>query len=131
MTVRLLANGLWTVALVTYLRFKQGDVKVQFGNVKTKTKSLLRTLKIFDPDNTISLTNVGVMVLLTKIALAPSIDWPTTATLLLSLLSYNFKRHLNRKAEAQAQADDNKLAEVVKQVQDLNQAFNVKTMLGR
>lgn len=117
--------------LVTYLRFKQGDAKVQFGNVKTKTKSLLRTLKIFDPDNTVSLTNVGVMVLLTKIALAPSIDWPTTATLLLSLLSYNFKRHLNRKAEAQAQADDNKLAEVVKQVQDLNQAFNVKTMLGR
>lgn len=104
---------------------------MQFGNVKTKMKAFLRASKITDPDNTLSLTNIGVMVLLTKIALAPSIDWPTTATMLLSLLSYNFKRHLNRKAEAQAQADDNKLADVVKQVQELNQAFNVKTMLGR
>lgn len=92
---------------------------------------MLRALKITDPDNTISLTNIGVMILLGKIALAPDIDWPTTATLLLSLLSYNYKRMLNRKAEAQAQADESKLADVVKQVQELNQAFNVKSMLGR
>lgn len=104
---------------------------MRFGPFVTKTKALLKTLKIFDPDNTLSLTNVGVMVLLTKIALAPSIDWPTTATLLLSLLSYNFKKHLNAKAAAQTQADDNKLADVVKQVQELNQAFAVKSMLNR
>jgi hypothetical protein len=111
-----------------------------FGTIGTKMKVLLIALKILDPDNTISLTNIGVMVVLVKIGSAPTIDWPTISALLLSLLSYNFKRKLNRDAETAeaeaanklqelAQTESLKLAEVEKKIAELNQAFAVKSML--
>jgi len=100
-----------------------------YGKSETKTKSLLRALKITDADNSISLTSIGVMVLLTKIALAPTIDWAVAASLLLTLLSYNYKRHLSHKATQAAKADETKLEEVERKIAELNQAFAVKSML--
>lgn len=102
---------------------------MNFGSLKTKMKAFLRASKITDPDNTLSLTNVGVMVLLTKIALAPSIDWPTTATLLLSLLSYNYKKLLRTKEKAAEVEASGQIADIEKKIAELNQAFAVKSML--
>lgn len=88
----------------------------------------LRTLKIFDQDNTLSLTSVGVIILLVKIACAPILDWPTAAGLLLTLLSYNFKRHLGHKKASASDVANKQLADVERKILELTAAFNVKNL---
>ena len=96
-----------------------------------KLKSLLKSLKILDPDLTLSLTNVAVMVLIGKIGFASNMDWPTVATLLLTLLSYNYKRKLNSDRAAQELADLSKLKEVEDKIAELNKAFAVSTIFKK
>ncbi len=96
-----------------------------------RIKALLISLKIFDPDMTLSLTNSAVMVLIGKIAFAASIDWPTVSTLLLALLSYNYKRKLNTDKAVTELADLSKLKEVEQQIQELNKAFAVSTLFKK
>jgi hypothetical protein len=71
------------------------------------------------------------MVLIGKIAFATSIDWPTVSTLLLALLSYNFKRKLNADKAASELADLTKIKEIEDKVQELNKAFAVSTMFKK
>lgn len=94
-------------------------------------KKLLTALKITDPDNTISLTSIGVMIILAKIALAPTLDWATAATLLLALLSYNAKKVIRSKEKVRAADDDNKLKQVEDKIAELNKAFAVSTMFKK
>jgi hypothetical protein len=89
------------------------------------------SLKVFDPDMTLSLTNTAVMVLIGKIAFAASIDWPTVSTLLLALLSYNYKRKLNNDNSIAELADLSKLKEVEDKISELNKAFAVSTMFKK
>lgn len=49
-------------------------------------------LNLSDAEGKLSITNTAVIVLITKIAVAPSLDFPTVAALLLSLLNYADKR---------------------------------------
>lgn len=93
-----------------------------------KLKALLRSLQLFDSSNKLSLTSIGVMVILVKIAMAPTLDWTTASALLLSLLSYNFKKVLNTK-QAQAEAADTlKLSDLENKIQEMNRAFNFKNL---
>lgn len=94
-------------------------------------KKLLTALKITDPDNTISLTSIGVMIILAKIAWAPALDWATAATLLLALLSYNAKKVIRSKEKVRAADDDNKLKQVEDKIAELNKAFAVSTMFKK
>jgi hypothetical protein len=68
------------------------------------------------------------MVLVGKIAAAQNIDWPTTAGLLLTLLSYNAKKVLAAKDKAAEQSEVSKLAEIEKKLLDLTNAFNFKSL---
>jgi uncharacterized membrane protein YidH (DUF202 family) len=110
-------------------KFRLAVATISFGVSVSKMTKILRALQIFDSSNKLSLTSIGVMVILTKIALAPTLDWATASTLLLALLSYNYKRHLNHKTEVVKAEADGKLETVVKQVQELNNAFNFKAMM--
>ena len=112
------------------LKSKLQGLSQLFGILKIKSLKLLKTLKIFDRDGTLSLTNLGVAVLLYKIGTATALDWPTASALLLSLLSYNYKRMLNAKADATVQAEVAKLSQLEDKIQELNKAFNLKN-LGR
>ena len=111
-------------------KFKLPELNKLFGTLGTKSLRLLKVLKIFDKDGTLSLTNLGVAVLLYKIGTAAALDWPTASALLLSLLSYNYKRMLNAKADATVQAEVAKLSQLEDKIQELNKAFNLKN-LGR
>lgn len=104
---------------------------LNFGNLETRMKGMLQSLKIFDADNTLSLTSVGVMVLIGKIATAPNIDWPTTASLMLALLSYNFKRKLNAEKAAAELADEKTLQSIEDKIAEINKAFAVQTMFKK
>lgn len=111
-------------------KFKLQGLSNAYGTFATKSLRILKVLKIFDKDGTLSLTNLGVGILLYKIGTAAALDWPTASALLLSLLSYNYKRMLNAKADAAVQAEVAKLAQLEDKIQELNRAFNLKN-LGR
>lgn len=97
----------------------------------SRLQKLLVTLKVFDPDYTLSLTNLGVTVLIGKIATASTIDWPTTASLMLALLAYNHKKILRSKEKAKADDAEDKLKQVEDKIQELNKAFAVQTMFKK
>lgn len=100
-----------------------------YGTIKNSLKTLLKTLKIFDADNSLSLTSVGVMIILFKIATATSLDWATASTLLLALLSYNFKKVLLQKSKQSELTDIGKLADLEAKLAEMNKAFNMKNLM--
>ena len=91
-------------------------------------KQILVSLKILDPDFTVSLTNIAVMVVIVKIAAAGTLDWPTISSLLLALLAYAHKRQLNSKRASSVQGADSQLADLEKKVTELMTAFNLKKL---
>jgi hypothetical protein len=125
-------SDLSIAALVIYFKCKYQELKKLCGELfVNKLSKLLVSLKVFDPDMTLSLTNTAVMVLIGKIAFATSIDWPTVSTLLLALLSYNYKRKLNNDNSIAELADLSKLKEVEDKISELNKAFAVSTMFKK
>lgn len=61
-------------------------------------KRTLKFLNLTDRSNNLSITNVAVIVLISKIAVSP-LDWPTAAGLLVALLNYSHKRTESNKIE--------------------------------
>ena len=55
---------------------------------------LLKFLNLLDRQNNLSITNFGVFIILIKIATSP-FDWATAAALLVTLLNYSHKRHID------------------------------------
>lgn len=58
---------------------------------------ILSFLNLLDRKNNLSITNVAVIVLVTKMAIS-AFDWPTAAGLMITLLNYGHKRHESNKA---------------------------------
>ena len=85
-------------------------------------------LKLIDDKGELSLTNIGVMVLLTKIALAPAVDLPSVGALMLTLLSYGHKRHVATKAKAVAAVADARVDDLVAKVADLTIMLNARRL---
>ena len=85
-------------------------------------------LKLIDDKGELSLTNLGVMTLLTKIATAPTLDWPTASGLMLTLLSYGHKRHVATKAKSAAVVADARVDELVAKVADLTIMLNARRL---
>lgn len=64
----------------------------QWAKMNKKLEDLLIQLRIFDPDRTLSLTSILMMVLITKIALVPVLDMASLGVILLTLVNYNLKK---------------------------------------
>lgn len=124
--------NLSTEALVIYFKCKYQELKKLCGELLgNRLPTLLVILRIFDSDRTLSLTSIGVMIILAKIAAAPVLDWATAATLLLALLSYNAKKVMRSKEKAAETESADKLKEVEDKIQELNKAFAVQTMFKK
>lgn len=64
-------------------------------------KKVLAFLNLGDRQGNLSVTNLAVYTLLAKIAMSPTLDWPTASGLLIALLNYSHKRQVNvQSAEA-------------------------------
>ena len=61
----------------------------------------LRFFNLVDRNCNLSITNIAVIVLITKMAIAP-FDWATAAGLLVTLINYSHKRYANAQAEKAA-----------------------------
>ena len=102
---------------------------------------ILTFLSLADKDGNISLTNLGVVVCITKIAIAPTLDWQVISALLLTLLSYNSKRYTIAKAtQATTQQNDaladlqeriNSISATASKIQDLEQKVNGLVFKGK
>lgn len=64
--------------------------------------SILRFFNLVDRNCNLSITNIAVIVLITKMALAATIDWGVVSGLLITLINYGHKRHESNKAEKKA-----------------------------
>lgn len=64
-----------------------------------KLSAILRFFSLVDRDGNLSISNVAVIVIVARIAIAP-FDWATAAALLVSLLNYSHKRYESNKFEA-------------------------------
>lgn len=66
--------------------------------MKSKIKSLFTFLKLIDKhDGQLSLTNVAVIVVVTKMALAPVASITDVGTLFITLLAYSSKKVINNR----------------------------------
>lgn len=62
--------------------------------------SVLRFLNLVDRSCNLSITNIALIVLITKLALAPQFSIPEVAAFFMALLNYGHKRHESNKAIA-------------------------------
>lgn len=96
-------------------------------------KNLLRFGNLLDRNNHLSITNVAVIVIITKMALAP-FDWAVAAGLLVTMVNYAHKRSETNKTDKAL--DISKLSEQVTQLQETNaaiikQSVEVKNLLSK
>jgi uncharacterized membrane protein len=74
--------------------------------------SFLKSIKLFDPDNTLSLTNLAMMVVIGKLAFANELDWTVLTAFFLTLASYNTKKVLRQKEQSKSISDQDKLTQL-------------------
>ena len=86
--------------------------------------SFLKALKLFDPDNTLSLSNVAMMVVVFKLAAAQSLDWTVLTAFFITLLNHNARKAFRAKSESKSKADQDRLSQVEQAIQ------SVKTSLA-
>lgn len=104
--------------------------------MKTKLLNLLTFLNLTDYSGRLSITNIAVVILLTKIAYYPTLDWAVVSGLLVTLLSYSHKRYENNRIQAAKPSKE--LEEVSKKLEEvsnkaslaLDQASKVALSLG-
>lgn len=69
--------------------------------IKKYACKVLRFFNLVDRSCNLSITNIAVIVLITKMAIT-TFDWPSAAGLMVALLNYGHKRNESNKAEAKA-----------------------------
>lgn len=65
--------------------------------METKIRYWLNFFRILDENGDVSLTNIAVIVVIIKMAVAPALDMAAVAGILTVLSSYSFKRYTQRK----------------------------------
>lgn len=72
-----------------------------------KFKKFLVTMKVFDSDQTLSLTSLLMLVLIVKIAVVKDLDWMAVSALFLALCNYSAKKVIRLQDKKQtAEVDD-------------------------
>lgn len=72
------------------------------NRVKQFFCKILCFFNLTDHNCALSITNIGVYILLYKIGTAKVLDWPTASALMITLLSYSHKRYVNAQYEKDA-----------------------------
>mgnify|MGYP005986997811 CR=1 FL=1 len=60
---------------------------------------LLQKLRFLDEEGRLSITNLAMITILTKVALAPAMDNQSIIAMFLALMNYSHKRHELNKAK--------------------------------
>ena len=92
----------------------------------TKSHSWLVKWKIFDADNTLSLSNVMLAVIIVRLACTPILDWATLAGLSLALMNHNGRKYFAKDKASKVVSDQDKLASLTNDVKTLSNAISFK-----
>lgn len=87
--------------------------------IKLKINQFLKQFKILDEDNTISLSNIIMMVVIVKLAMAPALDWGVITTLFLALVNHNARKFNHYKSNSKSDKSKEEVAALNKKVDDL------------
>lgn len=60
---------------------------------------ILNFLNLLDENNCLSITNVGLIALVTKIVVSPTADWPSIVAVIASFSNYAHKRYVNSQVQ--------------------------------
>ena len=85
--------------------------------MKTVLNKVLRFLNLSDRAGNLSITNIAVIVVITKIALAPTFTITECAALLVTLLNYGHKRIQSAKAEQVVKVDLSNVESAIQSIQ--------------
>lgn len=94
--------------------------------VKDKALELLDFANLLDQSGKLSITNVGLIVLLARVAIAPQLDWASVTTLALAFANYMQKR---QEANKVSLSDDSEAMKAVKAQYETAVAAQAKTIL--
>jgi hypothetical protein len=89
-------------------------------------KATLRALQIFDSSNKLSITSIAMMVIIVKLALAPTLDWAIITAFFLSCLNYTGKKLINRSAENKSIGDIERITSVEEAIRQVKNALALK-----
>lgn len=64
-----------------------------------KLKQALSFLNVLDSEGKLSITNIAVIIVLVKLAIAPTVSITEAGTLLVALSNYAYKRFTNQKTD--------------------------------
>ncbi|MDQ3231618.1 MAG: hypothetical protein M3Q07_07340 [Pseudobdellovibrionaceae bacterium] len=96
--------------------------------MKKRLLAFLKSIKLYDPDDTLSLSNIAMMVLIGKLAVAQSLDWTVLTAFFITLLNHNSKKWFARAKAAKEIGDVAKVEALEKAVQGLNTALNMRKL---
>lgn len=85
---------------------KEDKDKISVDTLFNVAKNVLKFFNLLDRGNKLSITNVAVIVCVTKMAIAPQVTIVDAGMLLISLLNYSHKRSESNKAAMKDQQDD-------------------------
>lgn len=77
-----------------------------------RVKKVLNFLRILDENALLSLTNIAVIVVLVKLAVADYLDFEAVAALLAVLSGYSYKRFVNKDRKPVENNAENRLSEI-------------------
>lgn len=95
----------------------------------SKITKFLKAFKIFDPDGTLSLSNLGMMVVIFKLATAGNLDWAVLTAFFLALLNHNARKHWSGKAKAKDVSDVGRLDTLEQTIKSVASAAKLNNIL--
>lgn len=93
----------------------------------------LKMLKLFDQDNTLSLSNLAMIVVLAKLATASNLDWSVLTAFFVVMLNHNARKVFTKlktdkedAATAQVETDKSELDWIKGELKALTQIINLR-----
>lgn len=72
-----------------------------------KLLKILDFLNVLSDDKKLSITNLGLIMLITKMVIASSVDWPSVVAVIAAFGNYASKRVVNANARVASNEDKN------------------------
>lgn len=94
----------------------------------SKMNKFLKFFNLLDGSNNLSITNIALIILLTKIAINPALSLPEVSAFFLALLNYSHKRAVSAKTLKEAKetkpAKEVDLSPIQDEISKLSQELN-------
>lgn len=99
--------------------------------MNSKFSKILKFLNLTDFRGNLSITNIAVIIMVTKLAFLQSFSLTEVSAFLIAMLSYSHKRYESARAENKVNRTSTELFKKVEELQNKVSAIDLKTGLRR